>query len=512
MVHFAASGNSGSSPVNYPARYASVIAVGAANRNGSRASFSTYGSGLEFLAPGEQIVTADRSGSSGYVGGDYATVEGTSFASPYAAGVAALLLSREPNLTPDQVLERMRQSCRDMHTTGYDTVTGWGLLNAHRTLVPGGAPQDDHGNTFSAATPVNSPSQTNGVIETGDDDDFFHFTLTQRANVRIASVSSMDPIGHLYGGDERLIVSNDDAMQQPNGRDFVIERELAAGTYYVRVESYGSGTGSYRLDINGTVASLPEMRIEGAGGQRIDNGSSNPSTTDGTRFSNVTERGESTAASFVVRNAGTGELQLTGIPIVALSGSGSSQFRVSAVPASRIASGAASTLRLEFAPTAEGTHTATITIRSNDSQSDPFSFAVAGTANFAAPEPPADDHGNGIYFATSVGRYTSTAGNLEATGDEDYFRFYVTGRTVRQRVRGRTRTRSVPQRVQISTSGSTDTYGYLMAGNRTIAINDDSGSGRNFKITANLRRGFYYVRVRGYNPRSTTGSYTLNVR
>ncbi len=134
IVHFASSGNSGGSGIGYPASLSTVNAVGAINRYGNRAYFSTYGSGLAFVAPGQQIWTTDRTGSAGYYGGDYASVDGTSYSSPYAAGVAAMILTVDDTLTAAEVGQIMNDNCMDRGATGYDIYYGWGILNAHDAM------------------------------------------------------------------------------------------------------------------------------------------------------------------------------------------------------------------------------------------------------------------------------------------------------------------------------------------------------------------------------------------
>jgi len=134
VVNFASSGNSGNTNIGFPARSTGVIAVGASSRNGQKASFSSYGSKLAFVAAGQSIYTTDRTGSSGYGAADYTTIDGTSFSSPYAAGVAALILSVNPSLSAAQVESIMQTTCRDMGTAGFDTLTGWGMLNAEAAV------------------------------------------------------------------------------------------------------------------------------------------------------------------------------------------------------------------------------------------------------------------------------------------------------------------------------------------------------------------------------------------
>ncbi|MCK4340219.1 MAG: S8 family serine peptidase [Phycisphaerae bacterium] len=135
VINFAATGNSGGSGISYPASLSSVVAVGALNSSGNKASFGQYGPGIAFSAPGEGILTTDRTGSDGYESGDTVTVDGTSFSSPYAAGVGALILSQDPSLTPAEVEQTMNDTCVDLGAAGYDTTYGWGFVNAYNAVL-----------------------------------------------------------------------------------------------------------------------------------------------------------------------------------------------------------------------------------------------------------------------------------------------------------------------------------------------------------------------------------------
>jgi subtilisin family serine protease len=134
IVHFASSGNSGSESIGFPARLSTVNAVGSSARNKTKSSFSSYGSELDFVAPGQSIYTTDRSGNDGYSSTNWVTIDGTSFSSPYAAGVAALLISVKPNITPAEIESVMKSTSTDMQTVGYDIFTGWGMINAEKAL------------------------------------------------------------------------------------------------------------------------------------------------------------------------------------------------------------------------------------------------------------------------------------------------------------------------------------------------------------------------------------------
>lgn len=147
VIHFAATGNGGNSSISYPSSLPSINAVGAMNASGNLASFSQYGTGIAFCAPGENITSCDRTGGDGYESGDYVSgIDGTSFASPYAAGVAALILSVDSSLTPDEVEQIMNDTAVDLGASGYDTTYGWGFLNANNAVLavaPDPAPTPD---------------------------------------------------------------------------------------------------------------------------------------------------------------------------------------------------------------------------------------------------------------------------------------------------------------------------------------------------------------------------------
>lgn len=146
---FAAAGNSNRSSLDYPAGYANTIAVGALSPCNERKSTSScdgeywwgsnYGTGLDFMAPGVRIHTTDIRGSGGFGTGDYITdFNGTSSATPHAAGIGALVWSQNPALTNADLRTVLRNNCDDMGTTGYDTATGYGRMNAYRAVQNAG--------------------------------------------------------------------------------------------------------------------------------------------------------------------------------------------------------------------------------------------------------------------------------------------------------------------------------------------------------------------------------------
>jgi len=105
-----------------------------------------------------------------------------------------------------------------------------------------------------------------------------------------------------------------------------------------------------------------------------------------------------------------------------------------------------------------------------------------------------DDHGNDCGSATSVSCNSTTPGDIEAAGDYDYFQITL-GSGV----------------LTVYTTGTTDTYGYLLDSTcSVIAQDDDSGSDYNFRIVNSLAAGTYYIAVKHWSS-SGTGSYSLGV-
>jgi len=139
-VTIAASGNINSEMDFYPASYEQCIAVGAMSPCCERKQGinscdaepgwgSTYGDQIDFVAPGVRIFsTAKR-------GGYWTEFNGTSSACPHVAGIAGLMLSLNPNLTPEVIRNIIRESADDIFNEGYDIETGYGKVNAYQALI-----------------------------------------------------------------------------------------------------------------------------------------------------------------------------------------------------------------------------------------------------------------------------------------------------------------------------------------------------------------------------------------
>jgi hypothetical protein len=118
-----------------------------------------------------------------------------------------------------------------------------------------------------------------------------------------------------------------------------------------------------------------------------------------------------------------------------------------------------------------------------------------GTFNHTVVQnaPLVDDHGNSMATATDFATNSRIKGNLDAEGDEDWFRIRL----------------GSSGELKLQTEGSTDTFGRLMnSRGKVIAYSDDSEGG-NFAITHNVNAGTYFVSVSHFE-NTKTGAYELS--
>ncbi|MFO7652387.1 MAG: S8 family serine peptidase [Candidatus Krumholzibacteriia bacterium] len=174
----AATGNANASTISYPAINQYVMGIGAASPCGDRKRSSSsrlevnsgvntdpngytcdgerwwgsnYGSTTKDAAGAVDVIaptimpTTDIGGSGGYASGDYSMwFNGTSCATPYAAGVAALVISANPTFTPAQVRAAITGTATDIvnveSVAGWDRYSGYGMVNADAAVGGGSGP------------------------------------------------------------------------------------------------------------------------------------------------------------------------------------------------------------------------------------------------------------------------------------------------------------------------------------------------------------------------------------
>mgnify|MGYP005837346189 CR=1 FL=1 len=142
-VIVASAGNTATSRVTFPARLDDVIAVSASDRGepDTKAPFSNWGPEVDVTAPGVDVVSTLPSALCGKAfaclgGQPYASASGTSFSAALVSGAAALIISKNPHLLPDQVAGQLTRTAYDLPDGAYANWDGKGRIQVAKALVP----------------------------------------------------------------------------------------------------------------------------------------------------------------------------------------------------------------------------------------------------------------------------------------------------------------------------------------------------------------------------------------
>jgi serine protease len=239
-----------------PANCSGVIAVAATNKSGGRASYSNYGTIVDVAAPGGDtgaaILSTLNAGTKAPGADSYAGYMGTSMATPHVAGVVALMLSKNPNLTPDQVEAALKSSARAFPASC--SGCGAGIVDASAAIdaAAGGGTtgptisETESNNTISTANAVSTTGTTvNGNMGSTTDTDYFVVQLPAGKTL----TATMTPGA---SADYDLYIYNSAGTQlsySENGAGAVDTASSAntgstTAARYVRVVYYSGGTGS----------------------------------------------------------------------------------------------------------------------------------------------------------------------------------------------------------------------------------------------------------------------------
>jgi subtilisin family serine protease len=208
----------------------SVIAVGAVNSSGNRSSFSSVGNTVDgrikpdIMAMGSAVTIASSLSNTGYTTGS-----GTSFSCPLAAGVAALILSYNPNLTPMQVRDAMRNTAS--RNQNPDREYGWGIIDALSAI--------------DFPTPVELVSFNADIVGKNVQLNWITATETKSYGFSIErgrDRSSFSEIGFVDAAGSSTSIKNYK----------FIDENITSGKYYYRLK---------QIDLDGTFEYSPEVEV-----------------------------------------------------------------------------------------------------------------------------------------------------------------------------------------------------------------------------------------------------------
>lgn len=133
------SGDNGGNTIGYPARLPYTVAIAAYNQQGQLARFSSRGPEVHVAFPGENILSTWPNNS-------FRRISGTSMATPFAAGLTAMLLSRQfaaskegrsvlhPIKSAKDLIQLFQNSAVDQGPVGHDRGWGWGIVDTQKFL------------------------------------------------------------------------------------------------------------------------------------------------------------------------------------------------------------------------------------------------------------------------------------------------------------------------------------------------------------------------------------------
>lgn len=261
-----AAGNAAMEASNFtPANCAGVITVAATSRAGGRASYSNFGSIVDLAAPGGDtgagILSTLNTGTKAPAGDSYTSYSGTSMATPHVAGVVALMLSKNPALTPDQVEVKLKATARAFPAAC--SGCGAGIVDATAALIGSSAPppatpqaEAEPNDTVAGANLVAASGTTvNATMGSNSDVDYFKVQLPvgkQLSATMTPGASAPDYDLFLYDANGILLSSSENgsgAVENAASRN----AGSATVTRYVQVRYYsgasGATAGKYTLQL-----------------------------------------------------------------------------------------------------------------------------------------------------------------------------------------------------------------------------------------------------------------------
>ncbi|WP_031486897.1 S8 family peptidase [Streptomyces bicolor] len=251
-----AAGNSNANAANYsPASCNNVISVAATDRQGNRSYYSNFGSVVDIAAPGGEtnsvtssgILSTLNSGTQGPSSENYDYYQGTSMAAPHVAGLAALMKSAAPALTPAQIESAIKTNSRALPGT-CSGGCGAGLADAAKTVqaVSGSSGGSTGGTTFTSSGAVSIPDNGSAVESS--------IAVSGRSGNAPSALQVGVDITHTYRGDLVIdLVAPDGSTYRLKSASSSDSADNVSTTYTVNASSEAAN-GTWKLRVQDTAA------------------------------------------------------------------------------------------------------------------------------------------------------------------------------------------------------------------------------------------------------------------
>ncbi|HMW23609.1 MAG TPA: S8 family peptidase [Burkholderiaceae bacterium] len=273
-----AAGNSNGDAANFfPASCAGVVTVAAVGRSGGKAYYSNFGGAVDVAAPGgdmsvnsaDGILSTLNGGSTSPGADSYAYYQGTSMATPHVAAVAALMLAKNPSLTPDQVESLLKSTARAFPATC--SQCGAGIIDASAavTAAMGTTPvtptpnptvvtvnEVETNNTLAKAQSVTAnPAKVNGSIASASDTDYYKLSVAAGKTLKavLTPPATADYDLYAYNSNGSLMAWSGNSTGVTDALN-LSNTAATAATIYLRIVYYsgttGSTSGKYTLSLS----------------------------------------------------------------------------------------------------------------------------------------------------------------------------------------------------------------------------------------------------------------------
>ncbi|HEX7066551.1 MAG TPA: S8 family serine peptidase, partial [Bacillales bacterium] len=266
IVLVAASGNTGSQILEFPASYYPVISVAATDRNHQYTSFSTWGPMVDVAAPGLDIFSTDITGNGGYSAKSYSAESGTSFSAPMISGLAALLKAEHPKWGPNQIEWALELGVMQSEGKRWSQHLGYGVVDAEKILsinLP--STRDDVPESFDKAFTLKNGEVYAEKINMPGDQDLYHLNVSQcgKMTIRFPEVSSPNDLHAVVGVQlkDREIYAKHVMDDKGIGGEEIYSFQIAPGNYYLIVGDMNKHWSSRSYKVTGLLESTDELMI-----------------------------------------------------------------------------------------------------------------------------------------------------------------------------------------------------------------------------------------------------------